>query len=285
MNLSILNRLFTECWWWLLLWMFLAFILGWLLRKLFGSNNDCCKELEECKTNYLELEKKYEDVLNNRQTIADINTANQTNLTGVVANKFSPYSKLKEDNLQIIEGIGPKMEEVLKKNNILNWKVLSQKKPADLRTVLDNENPNRYKIIDPTTWPEQARLATDNKWEDLIELQKRLDTGKTTAIGMTDSKLEKIMIKLGLLKKWKKDDLKAIEGIGPKIEKLLNESGITTWKKLSESSVGTLKSILEKAGKRYKLADPGTWPKQALLADENKWDELTAYQDELNGGK
>jgi predicted flap endonuclease-1-like 5' DNA nuclease len=90
---------------------------------------------------------------------------------------------------------------------------------------------------------------------------------------------------MGLLKKWRQDDLKAIEGIGPKIAGLLKESGITTWKALSEAPVKELKEVLKKAGSRFNLADPGTWPKQAKLADEGKWDELQEYQDFLNGGK
>jgi predicted flap endonuclease-1-like 5' DNA nuclease len=93
------------------------------------------------------------------------------------------------------------------------------------------------------------------------------------------------MIKLGLIKKWKQDDLKAVEGIGPKIAGLLQESGIKTWKALSNASVDKLNEVLTKAGPRFKLADPGTWPKQAQLADEGKWDELQEYQDFLDGGK
>ncbi len=31
--------------------------------------------------------------------------------------------------------------------------------------------------------------------------------------------------------------------------------------------------------------EPGTWPEQAKMAAEGKWDELKKWQDELNGGK
>ena len=30
---------------------------------------------------------------------------------------------------------------------------------------------------------------------------------------------------------------------------------------------------------------PGTWPRQAGLAHEGKWEELSKWQDELDGGK
>ena len=94
-----------------------------------------------------------------------------------------------------------------------------------------------------------------------------------------------MLIKLGVLKRWKQDDLKAIEGIGPKISQLCHDAGITTWRALSETPVSRLQEILDAAGPRYKLADPGSWPRQAGLAADGKWDELQAYQDELNGGK
>ncbi len=82
-----------------------------------------------------------------------------------------------------------------------------------------------------------------------------------------------------------KDDLKKIEGIGPKIEGLLNEAGIHTFAQLSSSKVQDLEKVLNDAGPRYKMHDPKTWPKQGELAAAGKWDELQEYQDFLQGGK
>jgi predicted flap endonuclease-1-like 5' DNA nuclease len=83
----------------------------------------------------------------------------------------------------------------------------------------------------------------------------------------------------------KQDDLKIVEGIGPKIEELFNTSGILTWKALSETSVDRLREILDKAGERFQIHDPGTWPRQAKMAYEGKWQELKDWQDSLDGGK
>ena len=99
------------------------------------------------------------------------------------------------------------------------------------------------------------------------------------------SKLEKLMIKLGIIKSYKQDDLKIVEGIGPKIEELLHNAGIKTWKALSEASPASIKEILTAAGPNFQLADPETWPKQAELADAGKWAELEEYQSFLQGGK
>lgn len=83
----------------------------------------------------------------------------------------------------------------------------------------------------------------------------------------------------------KPDDLKKVEGIGPKIEKLLNADGIYTWKQLSQADPAHIKEVLLAAGPRYRIHDPSTWPHQAELCDQGKWAELEKLQDELKGGR
>jgi predicted flap endonuclease-1-like 5' DNA nuclease len=97
---------------------------------------------------------------------------------------------------------------------------------------------------------------------------------------------EKAVLKTGNGKSgYRSEYLQIVEGIGPKIEKLLQSAGIKNWDDLAETSPDDLKEILENAGPRYKMHNPSTWPKQAQLAAKGKFDELNDYQDELNGGK
>lgn len=86
-------------------------------------------------------------------------------------------------------------------------------------------------------------------------------------------------------KKIKEDDLKIVEGIGPKIEALFNEAGISSWKELSEASTEKLQSILDSGGENYAIHNPSTWAKQALMAYQGKWQELKDWQRGLLGGK
>lgn len=81
------------------------------------------------------------------------------------------------------------------------------------------------------------------------------------------------------------DNLKVVEGIGPKIETLLKEAGIRTFRQLAAASPDSIKDILAAAGARYAVHDPATWPRQAEFAADGKWDELEKWQDEMNGGK
>ena len=80
------------------------------------------------------------------------------------------------------------------------------------------------------------------------------------------------------------DDLKKIEGIGPKIAGLLNEAGIMTYGDLAKAKEKQLADVLQKAGARFRLAKHDTWQEQARLAAAGKTDELKKLQDELKGG-
>ncbi len=81
------------------------------------------------------------------------------------------------------------------------------------------------------------------------------------------------------------DDLILIEGIGPKINGLLNKAGIFTFAQLAATAVAHLQSILDAAGPRYRLADPKTWPEQAALARDGKWEAFKALQETLKAGR
>ncbi len=83
----------------------------------------------------------------------------------------------------------------------------------------------------------------------------------------------------------KADDLKVVEGIGPKIEKLLNGAGILTWKELAKSTPERLKEVLLSGGEHYRIHDPSTWPDQAHLAANGDFDKLKEYKDFLSGGR
>jgi predicted flap endonuclease-1-like 5' DNA nuclease len=82
-----------------------------------------------------------------------------------------------------------------------------------------------------------------------------------------------------------KDDLKIVEGIGPKIESLLKEAGIKTMVQLAQADTAKLKKVLTNGGDRFQMHDPSSWADQASLATEEKWAALAKYQDLLVGGR
>ncbi|WP_025762394.1 hypothetical protein [Dyadobacter tibetensis] len=87
----------------------------------------------------------------------------------------------KSDDFKIIEGIGPKIEELLKKEGILTYGDLANTSPIRLASILRNAGP-RFQIQDPSSWPKQANLAKFGKWIELQNLKEHLMGGKEPPI-------------------------------------------------------------------------------------------------------
>jgi len=79
------------------------------------------------------------------------------------------------------------------------------------------------------------------------------------------------------------DDLIRIEGIGPKLSTIVVAAGITTFADLARTDVARLQAILDEAG--IHTANPSTWPEQAGLAAQGKWDALNELQDRIKNGR
>lgn len=117
------------------------------------------------------------------------------------------------------------------------------------------------------------------------ENNSNLETDLKLARTGTETSFDSALVKKIFGKKIKENDLKIVEGIGPKIESLFHNFGIDTWKILGETSVEKCQEVLNSGGDRYKIHKPDSWPKQAQLASEGKWQELKDWQETLNGGK
>lgn len=81
------------------------------------------------------------------------------------------------------------------------------------------------------------------------------------------------------------DDLRKIEGIGPKIQRLLRDNGVLTFRQLAEADVEVLRSYVMQGGKHMKVHDPAPWPARAALAAEGRWDDLRQLQKEASAGR
>ncbi|WP_437397361.1 30S ribosomal protein S2 [Flagellimonas lutimaris] len=82
----------------------------------------------------------------------------------------------------------------------------------------------------------------------------------------------------------KPDDLTKIEGIGPKAAEALAANGVGTYAELADADAEKVKEILTEASSTLAHLDPTSWPKQAKMAADGKWDELKEWQDNVKGG-
>ncbi|MEE3999967.1 hypothetical protein V1T75_06415 [Tenacibaculum sp. FZY0031] len=156
--------------------------------------------------------------------------------------------------------LGKLSSKNIKKDEI----VLLKNKIAKLESSL--RNCKESKLVLET----DLKLAKSNIVPSISEEQKPFDINE---------------IKKVFGKKIKENDLKIVEGIGPKIEELFHNFSINTWKLLSETSIEKCQEVLKSGGDRYRVHKPNTWPKQAKLAYEGKWQELKDWQKNLDGGK
>jgi predicted flap endonuclease-1-like 5' DNA nuclease len=208
---------------------------------------------------------------------------------------------VRADDLEVVEGIGPKIAELLHARGIRTWAGLAATEPAAIRTMLDDAGPN-YRVADPATWPHQAALLAWGRWAEFRALTDDLVAGRgrvgTAPAGATDTtERAAFAVAAGsdvvdvtgaaaiLGTRVLPDDLKVVEGIGPKIEELLHGGGIHTWRELADAPVERLKAILDAAGSRYQIHDPSTWPRQAALLVGARWGEFKEFTDQLRGGR
>jgi len=224
----------------------------------------------------------------------------------------------REDDFTAIEGIGPKISELIHADGIRTFRQLSETDPAAIQKILDKAGTN-FQMANPGTWPDQANLAAGNRWPALMALQDILDGGiypdhdasankaevtkivdnpeHITRISALENELEEFRkapeLDLGLAKaagfninrQGNQDDFTIVEGIGPKINELIHTAGIHTYKELAETDIDKIQNILDQAGSNFALAKPDTWPDQSELASENRWGILRKWQDVLDGGE
>jgi len=99
------------------------------------------------------------------------------------------------------------------------------------------------------------------------------------------AEIKKVIAKPATTKAVKADNLKVIEGIGPKIESLLIAAGMKSFQDLATAPEAKVQAVLDAAGPRFRMHKPATWMEQAALAAAGKMDELKALQAKLDGGR
>jgi predicted flap endonuclease-1-like 5' DNA nuclease len=193
--------------------------------------------------------------------------------------------KVVADDLTLVEGVGPKIAELIQANGIETWNDLSLTGVGRLREILDSAGP-QFQVHDPSTWPEQAALLATGRWEEFKELTDRLDGGvlKSSSGSSRPVELDLDAAAAEIGKPVSLDDLTLVEGIGPKIAEILAMNGISTWSALSKTDPDTVKGLLESVGPQYAVHDPSTWPQQAGLLASGQWAKFKQLTDLLDGG-
>lgn len=103
-------------------------------------------------------------------------------------------------NLEVIEGIGPKIREVLNNAGIMDFRTLATTPEYRLKDILTAAGPH-FAAHDPATWNEQALLAENGQWDKLEELKARLIAGRPqTPAGVDGANTEEMLDKVNKVK-------------------------------------------------------------------------------------
>lgn len=95
-------------------------------------------------------------------------------LIDVGAARAAGFNLKHAEDLTIVEGIGPKIEELLRANGIAGFAQLAEADEQNLRVVLDDGGPS-FRYANPAHWAQQAALVVQNDWAALKQLQRELN--------------------------------------------------------------------------------------------------------------
>jgi predicted flap endonuclease-1-like 5' DNA nuclease len=94
----------------------------------------------------------------------------------IAAAKKAGFTIKNANDLTIVEGIGPKINDLFIAAGIKTFAQLSAATVPQMRAILDKGG-SRFRIANPSTWAQQGALAAGNKWAELKTLQDRLSAG------------------------------------------------------------------------------------------------------------
>ena len=161
------------------------------------------------------------------------------------------------------------------------------RKEAD--QIVESEKTKEKEEVKKTIKATQAKveLSTFGDIAGFSELKEQMAEAAATAkvADVKEEVAEAVAVVETPVVAAKGDDLKIVEGIGPKIEELFHAANILTFADLAKADPASLKEILDAAGSKFQMHDPTSWPMQAELAAEGKWDELKEWQENAKGGK
>lgn len=146
--------LFTCCLWWFIAGILIGWLLSWLYSKMFGRS----------------------DVTHTSQpksVAAPLASVSGPDFGAARAYGFDVKSN---EDLIIIEGIGPKIDRLFKENGVRTFDQVAKMSVTELQAILDKGG-NNFRMANPESWAQQAALCARGAWRELKELQDKLYIG------------------------------------------------------------------------------------------------------------
>jgi predicted flap endonuclease-1-like 5' DNA nuclease/uncharacterized membrane protein len=174
------------------------------------------------------------------------------------------------DDLTQLVGIGPKASAALVAAGVSTFAALAELNEPQVRRALHDSD-----MAPPAnvgTWPMQASLASKGDWQGLMKYNNR-----EAASRPAPEKAAAVATAAAPAKPAEPvDDLTQLHGVGPRIESILNDGGITSYNQLQHANTGELRQIIATGG-ALPPSSLESWPTQATYAARGDWEGLAAY--------
>jgi len=158
------------CFWWFLLGLLLGWLLNWLLSKLLRKDPPAAPRAGE----------RSEAIVEPHEALVTAATVPPSRVIDVHAARVAGFNLKHGDDLTIIEGIGPKIDELFHANGVNSFAKLARLGVPDMLEILDRGGPH-FQLANPGSWAAQAALASENRWLELKRLQDELIAGRPDA--------------------------------------------------------------------------------------------------------
>jgi|GEM_PF-1680631 len=248
------------------------------------SMDDKSRETESLRNKLSQVEA---DLQKTRQQLAELaGLRSQIEALKLEKNKWENEAEVQAKNAAAGLDLQSKVSAL--EGELSKLKEEKNKAIADLDTLQKEKNITSAAAAE--IQPLKDQIASSIK--SLAEMESELESAQN-ALRVQEEKYTELLAQKNHLSESldkvsipiKPDNLKRIEGIGPKLEEMLNENQIFTFSQLSNTSIAKLQSILDDGGEAYRIHDPATWPEQAKLLAEGRIEEFEELTLVLKGGR
>lgn len=168
---------FSCCFWWFLLGVLVGWLLNWLLWRLIRKTPPAPTSFQTSAPAPVPVPPAPKPAPQTPTPAAATPPASPVPPTiDLAAAAAAGFRLSSADDLTIVEGIGPKIAELLTARGIQTFAELAVTPVDRIAAILQEAGPH-FRMAVPTTWPEQANLAAHNRWTELKTLQDALDGG------------------------------------------------------------------------------------------------------------
>ena len=157
------------CVWWLVLGFLLGWLFNWLLSRWLRKDPPAAARAAN--------ESAAREAAAQHDALVSAAAMPPARVIDVGAARAAGFNIKHDDDLTIIEGIGPKIDDLFHANGVVSFAQLAELSVQEMLDILERGGPH-FQLANPGSWAHQAALASENRWAELKRLQDELIAGR-----------------------------------------------------------------------------------------------------------